>query len=324
VQPGSGRIFINDVGESTFEEINLGRRGANYGWPITEGPTDDARFVSPLYAYTHEAGACAITGGTFYNPPVRPFPVEYTGDYFFADLCGRWIKRLDVPTNTVFDFASGTPGGLVDVQAGPDGYLYYLARDGGLVNRIEYPGPAPGTERLHNGSFETPSAASATLPDAWRALGVTSDRIVCNRTDRPNGQPDRLVADKGRCAFRFFGAPGKFAQLAQRIAGTAVAPGDVLTLSGVVHTTNMPEGTGLIYARITYGDETHATIRITVPGGTYGYAGFTAEPFTLGKPVSSIKVVVRYTGAQGVMTVDRLSLRAMSQNGLVLLPDEGR
>ena len=33
VQPGSGRIFINDVGQSDFEEINEGRRGANYGWP---------------------------------------------------------------------------------------------------------------------------------------------------------------------------------------------------------------------------------------------------------------------------------------------------
>ena len=63
-------------------------------WPLTEGPSNDAPFVPPLYDYTHDAGACAITGGTFYNPPARPFPVEYTGDYFFADL---WARRISTP-----------------------------------------------------------------------------------------------------------------------------------------------------------------------------------------------------------------------------------
>jgi glucose/arabinose dehydrogenase len=38
-QPGSGRLFINDVGAGTFEEINDGLAGSNYGWPNSEGPT---------------------------------------------------------------------------------------------------------------------------------------------------------------------------------------------------------------------------------------------------------------------------------------------
>ena len=37
VQPGTGRIFINDVGQNTWEEINDGTAGANYGWPGCEG-----------------------------------------------------------------------------------------------------------------------------------------------------------------------------------------------------------------------------------------------------------------------------------------------
>ncbi len=50
-QPGVGRLFLNDVGESTWEEINNGVSGSNYGWPESEGPTNDPRFRSPLFAY---------------------------------------------------------------------------------------------------------------------------------------------------------------------------------------------------------------------------------------------------------------------------------
>ena len=54
VQPGTGKILINDVGNGSWEEINLGVAGANYGWNATEGPTTDPRFRSPLFAYPHQ------------------------------------------------------------------------------------------------------------------------------------------------------------------------------------------------------------------------------------------------------------------------------
>src|SRR5438067_430587 len=41
-QAGTGRLFINDVGANTWEEVNVGAAGANYGWPQTEGPTTAA------------------------------------------------------------------------------------------------------------------------------------------------------------------------------------------------------------------------------------------------------------------------------------------
>ncbi len=49
-------MFINDVGQNTWEEINDGIAGANYGWPTTEGPTTNPSFRSPVYAYQHNAG----------------------------------------------------------------------------------------------------------------------------------------------------------------------------------------------------------------------------------------------------------------------------
>jgi hypothetical protein len=53
---------------------------------------------------------------------------EYVGSYFFADYCGGWINRVDAPAtgNAVSTFASGISF-PVDLQVGPDGFLYYLA-----------------------------------------------------------------------------------------------------------------------------------------------------------------------------------------------------
>ena len=134
-QRGSARMFINDVGENTYEEVNDGITGSNYGWPVTEGPTNNPSFRSPIYFYRHDIG-CAIVGGAFYNPPVLQFPSSYLGKYFFADLCGGWIHVFNPASGTATDFASGidTP---VDLDVGPDGALYYLVRGlGGQVFRV--------------------------------------------------------------------------------------------------------------------------------------------------------------------------------------------
>ncbi|HLC12976.1 MAG TPA: PQQ-dependent sugar dehydrogenase [Chthoniobacterales bacterium] len=45
-QPDTTRLLINDVGQSTWEEINDGIAGSNYGWPTTEGPTSNPAFRS--------------------------------------------------------------------------------------------------------------------------------------------------------------------------------------------------------------------------------------------------------------------------------------
>ena len=133
-------MFINDVGQNIWEEINDGIAGSNYGWPTCEGFCNppNPSFRDPIFAYPNDAQTCAITGGAFYNPQVPQFPSNFIGNYFFADFCGGWIRRLDPANgNAVTDFATGISL-PVDLKVSPDGFLYYLARGNGSVNRIGF------------------------------------------------------------------------------------------------------------------------------------------------------------------------------------------
>ena len=147
VQPGTGRIHINDVGRDAWEEINLGQAGANYGWPAAEGPSGlaaDPGFTAPLFTYPHTPNplgvgpggfisGSAIVGGAFY-PANGSFPAGYRDQYYFADFINKFVARLDFANgNAVYTFArlSESPVGLL---VGIDGALYVLTRTG--IDRI--------------------------------------------------------------------------------------------------------------------------------------------------------------------------------------------
>lgn len=146
VRGGDGRIHINDVGEGTWEEVNVGAAGANYGWPSTEGPTNTAGITGPLYAYDHDdnttPGAffsgCAIAGGAFYGD-TGPFPAPYRNSYYFADFCSGFVARLNL--NAGADTVAVSFGSLaaqpVDMRVGIDGFLYVLTRGG--ITRFSAP-----------------------------------------------------------------------------------------------------------------------------------------------------------------------------------------
>ena len=142
-QPGTGRMFINDVGEVTWEEINDGIAGSNYGWNVTEGVTSNPSFRSPLFVYAHGSSTttgCAIAGGAFYNPAAIQFPSSFVGKYFFADLCSGWIRVFDPATGTASGFATNISS-PVDLKVGADGSLYYLARGSSAVFRVQFLDP---------------------------------------------------------------------------------------------------------------------------------------------------------------------------------------
>jgi glucose/arabinose dehydrogenase len=128
IEPGTGQMYINDVGAGSWEEIDAGLPGANYGWPATEGDASDPRFTNPVHVYSHAEG-CAITGGAFYNPPSAQFPAAYVGKYFFADFCSGEIRFIDPAALAAsIEFATDISN-PVNLAVALDGSLYYIARN---------------------------------------------------------------------------------------------------------------------------------------------------------------------------------------------------
>ena len=147
-QPGTGKLHINDVGQNTWEEIDVGAAGANYGWPNSEGPDNvGAGITGPLFTYKHSAAnppgsgpggfftGFAIAGGAFY-PAAGAFPAGYRDQYYFADFVSQFVGRYDLANDAAYAFAS-LSGAPVDMLVGLDGALYVLTR--GNVTRISSP-----------------------------------------------------------------------------------------------------------------------------------------------------------------------------------------
>ncbi|WP_018342574.1 PQQ-dependent sugar dehydrogenase [Cytophaga aurantiaca] len=146
VQPGTGKLFINDVGQDAWEEINDGTvSNKNFGWPNVEGVTTITTYANPVYTYDHGSGnvnGCAITGGCFFNPTSTNYPSKYYGKYFFMDYCGNWMDVMDPSTGLKIErFLNSTSGSApVAVDVAADGNLYYLSRSPAALYKIAYSG----------------------------------------------------------------------------------------------------------------------------------------------------------------------------------------
>ena len=253
-QPSVGRMFINDVGQTTWEEIDDGIAASNYGWPNSEGPTSDPNERGPLYYYGHNSGACAITGGAFYNPNIQQFPAAYTGKYFFADYCAGWINLLNPATGTVSSFASGISA-PVDLHIGPEGYLYYLARGQSSVYKIIYTGnqapsitQQPSSQTVSAGSsvtFTVGASGTPPLSYQWQRNHVnipgatSSGYTIASVSGADNGALFRCVvtnafdnAVSNDATLTVTGNAAPVPTITQPAAGTLYRGGDVIAYAG--------------------------------------------------------------------------------------------
>ena len=97
----TGDLYIADVGQDTWEEIDLVKSGMpggmNFGWNYNEGmhpykgqPPANVSFTRPVSEYSHADG-CAVTGGYVYRGSALP---EWQGVYFYGDYCSGNIWGL--------------------------------------------------------------------------------------------------------------------------------------------------------------------------------------------------------------------------------------
>lgn len=139
-------LFIADVGQNSFEEINVyaaaAPSGANFGWNIMEGwacynnaNCQTAGLIQPIAVYGRDEG-CSVTGGYMYRGTANP---ALYGNYFFADFCFGTIWGL-FPIGGVWNKTTVASQTLMQITSfGEDvnGELYVLDRRGGIYRITE-------------------------------------------------------------------------------------------------------------------------------------------------------------------------------------------
>ncbi len=144
--PGTGDIWLHEHGPKGGDEVNIVRKGANYGWPtVTYGIDYDGSVISDTTtaAGVEDALICwvpsiAPSGMAFYVGNAFP---GWRGDIFVGTLAGKHLRRLELRGNEVVHqeiLLQGRLGRIRDVRAGPDGFIYLLSdADNGALYRIE-------------------------------------------------------------------------------------------------------------------------------------------------------------------------------------------
>jgi uncharacterized repeat protein (TIGR03806 family) len=210
---GSGQLWLNDVGESSYEEVNLVTIGGNYGWRCREGAhpfngncgPNANRAIDPIAEYGRAQGSASI-GGVVYRGSLIP---NLYGRYIFADSGNLWhIARDTVPTTTL---GAGFPTGTNVVSFGQDsdnevylvditGSLHKLVRGAGgggrqIPSQLSQTGCVNSSNATQPATGLIPYAPSApffsdgAVKTRWFAL-PDGQRVVINGNndfDFPNG-----------------------------------------------------------------------------------------------------------------------------------------
>ncbi len=140
----TGDMWIGDVGQNSYEEITIARRGENHGWNIYEGfnhhsdqyRKDDATYIPPVFAYPRQLGV-SVTGGYVYRGNRSP---SFYGVYIFADYESKriWgltasdrrlvkIREIGRADQRIVSFGQGNDGEIYAV--GYEGMIYHVALD---------------------------------------------------------------------------------------------------------------------------------------------------------------------------------------------------
>ena len=195
----SGDLFIADVGQSAWEEIDFqlaaSTGGENYGWDVLEGmhcfedqpPGSCDQFLNgestlPVLEYSHSLGR-SVTGGYRYRGQLYP---QLNGIYFYADLCSGTIWGA-IQDNGGWVSQDLLHSGLTVTTFGEDesGEVYVADYSGGTLYRIVGEGPTPTPT-----STVTPTATStATVTPTSTFTPTVTPTVTPTPTPTPSISP---------------------------------------------------------------------------------------------------------------------------------------
>ena len=226
------RIFVNDVGLDTTEEVDELVIGGNFGWPTREGfclinSRNDCHnvpgatvsgLIDPLIDYTHSQfnPQCrAVIGGAFV--PTGSWPAHYSGGYLYGDeVCGRIWAMLPNGAGgwTIEDFASGL-GAITSMRTvqQASGWAVYYTTLGGELRRISSNLP-PGT----------------TLPSAFHPLTPTRILDTRNGTGYTGRKPAAGDTISVKITGGASGVPNDAVAVAVNLTGTEAAAAGYVTV----------------------------------------------------------------------------------------------
>ena len=132
----TGHLWVGDVGQNAYEEIDLIRRGGNYGWNVMEGlhcyaradgTCDQSDLVVPVAEYGRGDG-CSVTGGYVYRGSRLP---QLSGAYVYGDFCSGkiWALRHDGSQVTEAMQIADTSLRISAFAQAPSGEIFILSFD---------------------------------------------------------------------------------------------------------------------------------------------------------------------------------------------------
>ena len=160
-----GRLLITNTGWNSWEEIESGHAGANFGWPYFEGGDNGANLRTPGYQDLDSAAAfyAAVANGDItITPAYRAFahsesepgfqvgaivgidgvytgsvyPAEFKNDVFFTDVNDGEVFVVDINDRSDVKYLYSSQGAPVAFSEGPDGYVYVANLAAGTITKL--------------------------------------------------------------------------------------------------------------------------------------------------------------------------------------------
>lgn len=290
----TGDMWIADVGQNRFEEIDFAaggnNGGANYGWRCYEGNTAynttgcqaASAYVAPLYVYNRNQGDCSVTGGYVYRG--RAYP-NLNGHYFFSDFCNKTVRSISgAPDSTVVTAWSTTGGGSNPITFGQDqnGELYvgYFSGEIYQITGVSVPNTATPTPT------NTPPTATPTPTHTATATATPTTTPTATSTPPPSATPTATATPTGALV---------------RAGRIEVAPDQPVSTAVAVELLNVPANTliGAVTVEVAY-DATRLTVTACGPAADNRFAS-----------------VLCNTNETGVVRISALSTDGVTANAVV-------